>query len=154
MDLKRTMLAATIMLGTLAGCASTGVMPLTADTVQMTVEAVGACSSTQTQQLALKHAAVATLQRGFDWFVVTQASDSSKLSAFQQPTVATTQGTRHGSRTAVTGGTQWWESPRTVLPVKMYRAGERGADRALDAKSVLGHDWAKLVHEGAPNTCW
>ena len=154
MDLKRTMLATTIMLGALAGCASTGVMPLAADTVQVTVEAIGSCSSTQTQQLALKHAAVATLQRGFERFEVTQASDTSKLSAFQQPTVATTQGTRQGSRTTVTGGTKWWESPRTVLQVKMYRAGERGADRAVEARNVLGHDWAKMVHEGAPNTCW
>ena len=148
------MLGTTIILAALAGCASTGVMPLSANTVQVTVEAIGSCSSTQTQQLALKHAAVATLQRGFDGFEVTGASDTSKLSALHRPTVATTQGTRQGSRTTVTGGTQWWESPRTVLQVKMYRAGERGAENALDAKNVLGHDWAKMVHEGAPSTCW
>ena len=102
MELKRTMLAATIMFGALAGCANTGVMPLSGNTVQVTVEAIGSCSSTQTQQLALKHAAVATLQRGFDQFEVTEASDTSRLSAFQRPTVATTQGTQHGSRTTVT----------------------------------------------------
>lgn len=154
MNRKQKALAIALLMGMTGGCASTGVMPLSTNTVQVTVEAIGSCSSTQTQQLALKHAAVATLQRGFDRFVVTHASDTSKLSAFHQPMVATTQGTRHGSRTTVTGGTKWWESPRTVLQVRMYRAGERRADRALDAKNVLGHDWAKLVHEGAPNTCW
>ena len=150
MNAKGKMLATGLLIAAIAGCANTGVIPLSANTAQITVESTGACTSTQTQQLALKHAAVTTLQRGFDRFVITSVGDSSKLAAIHQPTTAT----RRGNTTTITGGTQWWESPKTTLTVEMYRATERESEKALDARSVLGHDWAKIVHEGAPNTCW
>ncbi len=62
----------------LTGCArtstSTSVMPLTADTVQITVEAAPVCGQTGAQQVALKTAAIETINRSYDRFVIAGGS--------------------------------------------------------------------------------
>ncbi len=159
----------------LTGCARTSVMPLAADTVQVTVEAAPVCGQTGAQQVALKTAAIETINRGYDRFVIAGGSyqdnvgvigttplisnststSTSTFNAYQYGN--TIQGTSqsYGSGTTITSGGQpiIGGSHDQVLVVKMFHEDDKNAENAVDARGILGEDWWKIVESGAPNTC-
>jgi hypothetical protein len=57
-------MAAMCALAGLTGCAKSSVIPLAADTVQITAATARACGQTGAQEVAVRRAAVETIQRG------------------------------------------------------------------------------------------
>lgn len=54
----------------LGACASTSVMPISKDTYQITASVASECGATGAQQIALKQAAVETIRKGYDKFLI------------------------------------------------------------------------------------
>ena len=104
---------------------------------------------TDIQRIAFKQAAVATLQHGFDQFVIVSTDSGSRLTSYYQPAITT-----YGSTSTFIGGTTFFgNTPHRELTIMMFHDGDPDADEALDARTVLGPDWADIVNEGEPDTC-
>src|SRR5262245_40675109 len=71
--IMRGVLLACAVAITVGGCAGTSTMPLAQDTVQITARAAPICGAVGAEKLALKQAAVETIRRGYDRFVVLNA---------------------------------------------------------------------------------
>ena len=63
----------------LGGCASSSVMQLDSNTVQITTSAAPVCGSQGAQQVAQKRAAYETLKRGFDRYMIVGAQAKSNV---------------------------------------------------------------------------
>ena len=159
----------------LAGCARTSVMPLAADTVQITTKAARFCGSQGAQELALKIAAIETIDRGYDRFFITGSSYQNNVRVVgRTPLISNSTSTSTGNFRAyrygnMTSGTiQSYGSGTTItsggqpiirgthdqlLVVKMLHEDDEDAGNAVDARGVLGEDWQKIVESGTPNTC-
>ena len=122
-------LAALVLL--VSGCASVGVIPLSGNMARVLVEVSPLCSNpaVAAQELALHHASVATIDRGFDRFVV--------------------QSAEAGSRT----GNQYGSIARDSVTIRMFRTGEEGSEEALDARTILGANWEGVVRSGGRKSC-
>lgn len=64
---------------TLAGCASSSTIPIAQDTFQVTASAAPICGSQGAQQVAVKQAAVETIRRGYDRFIVVGGQASANV---------------------------------------------------------------------------
>ena len=164
----------------LIGCARTSVMPLTADTVQITVEAAPVCGQTGAQKVALKTAAIETINRGYDRFVIAGGSYQDNVGVTRTtPPISNSTSTststfnvyQYGFGTTVDTsipfrafqqqnilesyfqGQQMRQHQVQVLVVKMFHEDDESAENAVDARGVLGEDWRNIVESGAPNTC-
>lgn len=116
----------------LAACSKTNVVPLSADSIRVAVDAIPACGSTGAQKLAVDTAAVATVRRGFDRFAIVSFSERSDASGvFTSPGFAGIA-RRH----------------RSAIQVKLFRHGAAGSEQTIDARLHLGPDWAKKVKNG------
>lgn len=64
-----------------AGCARASVMPLAQDTVQISSRSAPACGGAAAQEVAFQRAAVETIRRGYDRFVIVggQAQTETRL---------------------------------------------------------------------------
>ena len=124
-------LAALVVVLSFTGCASVGVIPLSGNTARVLVEVSPLCSNpaVAAQELALHHASIATINRGFDRFVV--------------------QSAEAGSRT----GNQYGSIARDSITIRMFRTNEEGAAEALDARTILGPDWEEVVRSGGRKNC-
>ena len=125
------------------------VMPLDVNTAQVLVEAESECGKTGAQRAAFLHAAVATLQRGLDRFVVLSSDSRSELGVRSVPITSTT----YYNVTTTTGGTSYYDKPHHELTIAMFRYGDPSAAEALDARHVLGPDWVNIVSDGGPRMC-
>ena len=169
--MKRSILsnamASVLALAALAGCASTSVMPLSADTIQVTAQADPDCGPTGAQRAALKRAAVETLRQGFDSFVVlgVQQANNTRVVGYtpvQAQTTTNAAGSSYGnasfvsgqSTTTYTGGQAMiGGSYDQVLTVQMFRSGDPGFERAISARATLGPDWQKAVASKQDDFC-
>ena len=89
---QRAVLAAIFASIFLAACSKASVVPLSADMIQVVVEAKPRCGPTGAQKFAVDAAAVATLERSFDRFQVVSHSDRSVASGVvTTPTVTAVQ---------------------------------------------------------------
>lgn len=161
---------------TLLGCVRTSVVPLSADTVQISAGAAPACGQVGAQQVAITTAAIETIRRGYDGFFVVGGECANNVGVIgMTPLHATTTGTISGnistygtgyggsygslsgstlSNTTVTGGQPIFGGTHNQsFVIKMVKEGDEVASRAVDARAVLGPDWQKMVADGAPNTC-
>lgn len=143
----------------LASCASTSVMPLSADTIQVTAEADPDCGPAGAQQAAVKRAAVETLRRGFDDFIIVgvQQANNTRVVGYtpvQAQTTTNAMGTTAGNTGFVTGqSTTTYTGGRAImggsfdqiLTVQMFRDGDPSSGRAIDARTTLGPNWQKAV---------
>lgn len=59
-----------VLVGVMAGCARTSTLPLAANRIEVTVRVAPVCSRTDADRLALQQAAVETIKRGFEDFIV------------------------------------------------------------------------------------
>lgn len=157
-------LAAVVLVG---ACAKTSVVPLAANEVQVTASAAPACGRTGAQEVAIKTAAIETLGRGFDGFVVLGGDyqDSVRVVGTTPQTAYTTgSATAYGtgstvsaygqSTTSVYGGQPVWGGRHDqVFVLRMLHADDADFSQAVDARSVLGPDWQEQVTKGAPNSC-
>lgn len=145
------------LLGT--GCASATVVPLAQDTVQITSAAAPVCGMTGAQNVASQRAAVETIRRGYDKYVIVGGGYQNNVGVVgYTPVVANTSGsataygnanyaTAYGhSTTTFSGGQPIVAGAHNQgLVVKMFKAGDPAAPQALDARSELGAEWQKKV---------
>lgn len=155
----------TLMLG---ACASSSVLDVDSNTIMVSTSAAPACGKQGAQEVAMKRAAYETLRRGYDRYVILGAQAQNNVGVVgHTPLVANTyssgtinsygnMGTYSGtSNTYVTGGQPIiGGSHDQDLAVRMYRTTDPGADRAVDARQVLGPEWQKIVSKGPGSTCF
>ncbi len=129
----------------LASCASASTIPLAKDTIQITARAAPACGGQGAEKVAIKQAAVETLQRGYDKFIIVNTSASTNIQVVgHSPVYANT----YGNTTTFTGGAPvYGGSHNQGIVVKMFKNGQAGSSNALDAKTSLGPEWEKAVKE-------
>jgi len=155
------------LLTVLTGCASSSVMDVSSDTVIITTSADPSCGRTGAQNVASRRAAYETLRRGFDRYVIldSQAENNTEVVGFQPVEIETSNkgssNTSGGKETfsersevslsggnAIIGGTHDQQ-----LEVKMFRLSDPGAEKAVDARRVLGPDWRNIVAKAPEETC-
>ena len=151
----------------LSGCASSSVMDLDRNTIEISTSAAPACGSQGAQQVAVKTAAIETLRRGFDSYIILGAQADNNVgvvghtpitaNTFQNGTInaygnrATYSGT---ANTYVSGGQPIiGGSHDQKLAVRMFKANDPQGANAVDAKQVLGPEWQKVVQKGAGSIC-
>ncbi len=142
-------------------------MPLAQDTVQISSRAAPVCGGAGAEKVAFQRAAVETIRRGYDRFVIVggQAQTETRVLGYT-PTTAYTTGqataTRFGntataygsSTTTVTGGVPITANAHGQdLIVKMLKAGDPAGANALDARQQLGPAWQDAVNKNTW-TCW
>jgi hypothetical protein len=149
-----------------AGCARTSVLPLAADTLQITASAAPACGATGAQSVALHRAAVETLRHNYDRFIIVgQGAQNNVRVINTPPTQATTVGsgviTANGNTATVSGvstttysggGPMVFGSHDQSLVIKMFRDSDAGAQNAISARDTLGPNWQKEMASNE-NTC-
>lgn len=157
----RTMMTAAALV-LVAACASTDVTPLSRNEFLITTSAAPVCGTSGARRVITRMAAVQTLRNGYDRFIIGGAQSQSNVRAVPTgPTSAYTTGqattygnTTYGSATTTYsgGGVMYYGSNDASLRVLMLHEGDPGYEDGIDARTVLGPDWAKLVHDGI-RTC-
>src|SRR5207302_2042768 len=92
------------------------------------------------QEFAIQKAAQATLDAGYDKFMVVQ-SDAWNEQTLGGGSFGTVNGSATPSSASITGqqgsfvGTQ--RSPEVKMVVRMFHNGDKGSEKAVDARGVL-----------------
>ena len=137
--------------GVMTGCARTSAVPVDADTIEIAVRVATICDGRDADRLARRQAAVETIRRGFEDYIVVDSVGGDHL-ADAAPATARTN--LYGNRT----GTLFSEDApllahHRVLTVRMFHAGQGDSTATVSARAVLGDDWEAVVAKGAPTTC-
>jgi hypothetical protein len=111
----------------LAGCANT---------FQVTTTAAPICGAEGAQQIALKRAAIETIRRGYDKFVIVGGQGGPSV-------VGHTPVYVYGS--AAYGGAPMVAHGQGL---KVFRDGDPAAENALSARQTLGPDWQEAAKKG------
>ena len=117
-----------VCLAALSGCAQVNTMQLAKDRVQITASAAPICGIVGPQNLAAQQAAIETLRRGYDSYIIEGADH---------------QWEPHGGHIA--------HSQDVV--VKMFHQNEPGSAEAISAREVLGPKWQQIINQDNPTTC-
>jgi hypothetical protein len=146
----------------MAGCARSSVIPLANDTVQITSSAAPICGMAGAQSVAVRQAAVETIRRGYDKFLIQDGAYQSTVGVVgYTPVVAQSNGTAtvYGNRaygtstTTVTGGQPTVGGHHNqALIVKMFKDGDAAGANAVSARQTLGPKWQDDVQSNAA-TC-
>ena len=146
----------------LSSCAATNVTPISRNQFPIQTSAAPACGRTGAAKVAVRMAAVETIRRGYQRFVVLNASTQNNVSVLRTgPTYATTTGnatiygnTAYGNATTTYGGQQTLilGSNDSDLNVLALNPSDRGFQNGIDAKRELGPKWEELVKSGV-RTC-
>ena len=166
------LLLAALMCSPIFGCARSSVVPVTANSFAVTTSAAVACGPQGAQQVALETAAIETIRRGHDAFIIMDAAAANNVrvvgtTPVQTSTTASVQGTVYGgygpyatysgtgtALSTTTGGQPiYGGSYDQSFLVATFRDGEPGREQAVDARLTLGPDWADKVAKGEPATC-
>lgn len=143
---QRAVLAAILAGILLTACSKASVIPLSADMIQVVVEAKPQCGPTGAQKLAVDTAAVATIEQGFDRFQVVAYSDRSVASSVT--TMPTMTAVQPGGLITGPGFAGIARRHHNTVRVQMFRHGDAGSEQAIDARRHLGPDWQKKVKRG------
>lgn len=142
----------------LVNCASSSVIPLNQREFVIQANAAPICGSAGANRVAVSMAAVETIRRGYERFVILDAGSNSNVNVTMTgPTYSTTTGnyrvignqiygssnTQYGGQyPIITGGHQ------ASVRVLTVQRGERFYSMALDAKSELGPNWEEISAQG------
>jgi hypothetical protein len=143
----------------LFGCANSAVLPLSADTIRITTAAAPVCGAIGAQNVALRRAAIETINRGFDSFIILGAASQNNVRvAGYTPVQAHTTGTAYGgfvtANTTYTGGQPILAGSHDQgMVVKMFKQGDAQGANAVSARSTLGLKWQEVVQEKTVTTC-
>ncbi|MBC9246961.1 hypothetical protein H4P12_09580 [Paracoccus sp. 11-3] len=145
-----------------ASCAQTTVTPVAKNQIMISTSAEAACGSSGSAKVASRMAAVETIRRGYERYIIVGAASANNVSVYQTgPTYASTSGSSYsqgnntyGYATTHFGGQQtiFHGTHDTNLVVVMFNAGDPEFDKAIDAKTQLGPNWQKVAKEGV-NAC-
>ncbi|MGN6117746.1 MAG: hypothetical protein ACTHN2_19760 [Nitrobacter sp.] len=130
----------------LGGCAGASTIPLAQDTVQITARAAPICGAVGAEKIAIRQAAVETIRRGYDRFIILNAQAGGTY-AGSTPIVVQRLG---GGVTMASGGAPLI-APNQGLVVKMFKDGDPAASNALSARDSLGADWQEQVKKNTIN---
>ena len=156
---KRFILTAVTMsliLGVIS-CASTEVVQLARNQAVISTTAAPVCGTDGALRVAQKMAAVATLRRGYERFILSGVGSHSNVQVKTVPgsysyttgTVNTLGNTTFGSfQTYTPSKTEVTGKNHAEMHVLMLNWGDAGYSNALDAKEVLGSEWKKMVEKG------
>lgn len=135
----------------LAGCARTSSVPVGADTIEITVHVGTICDGGDAERLARRHAAVETIRRGFDDYVVIGSVGGDHTAGEEAPTARTTLSGGSG-RTLFSEDAPLLAHHR-VLTVRMFQAGEGDSAATVSARAVLGDEWEAVVARDPATIC-
>ncbi len=157
------------------GCARTTVMPLAADTLQITTHAAPICGTEGAQRVAIQEVAVETIKHGYDRYIVLGAGGQNNVRVVgTTPTTTTTFNTgnintfgnvygnnlnANSTYSGTSTSTTWGGFPIVagtydqMITIRMFREGDPGGANAISARDALGPNWLELVQKGAPSTC-
>ena len=144
---------------TLCACARSSTMPLSADTFQLITSAAPVCGRAGAQGVAFRRAAIETINRGFDKFVILDAAAANNVRvAGYTPVQAHTTGAVYGNTmtatTTYSGGYPIVAGSHDQgLVVKMFKNDDPSGANAISARSTLGPKWEEAVKESAATTC-
>ncbi len=135
----------------LGGCARISTTSVDENTIEITVHVATVCSERDAERLAQRHAAVETVRRGFDDYLVVGSVGGDHVAGDAPATARTTL---YGS----SGRTLFSEDApllahHRMLTIRMFRAGEGDSAAAVSARAVLGDEWEATAAKGAPSTC-
>lgn len=145
----------------LTGCARAQVTRTSANTMIVDAGAAPACGSQGAAKVAADSAAIETIKAGYDRYIIAGGQAQNNVSVSQMPGSYQTYGTTtygggygsyNGTTTYVPGATIVSGSHDRSLAVVMFHNGEPGAENALDARNMLGPEWAERVKNGV-HTC-
>lgn len=139
------LIVAGLCVAALAGCASSSMMRLNADTAEINVNAAPVCGSAGAQRVAYEDAAIETLRAGYDGFIIGGTDEANPFGGvlFNQT---------YGASNSFGSATMLFRHDQKLL-IKMFHRGDPGYSRTVDARSVLGPKWEQKVHSGPPSTC-
>ena len=151
-----------------ASCTSTSVVPLAADTIEITTSAAPVCGATGAQSVAFHRAAVETIKAGFDRFVILgqQATNNvgvvgyTALTAHTYGTASAYGGPGYanvtGSATTTYSGGQPIIAGHhdDALVVKMFHEGDPAGADAVSARGYLGPGWQSALSASSVGTCF
>jgi hypothetical protein len=128
-----------------SACVSTQEMPLAPNEVRLDTHAAGALFTGQAAGVTMRRAAELTLQNGYSYFRLEQASVSqgTQLAGVNNYSTGSAYATGFGNSAVATGYSSGFSTPiyaRTAdvgVTVVMFHADEPGAKDAFDAAEVL-----------------
>ena len=139
------------LFGAIVGCAQMSTVSLDGDTIEIAVRVGTICDGRDAERLARRQAAVETIRRGFDDYVVVTSVGGEHVTDEARTTARTTL-LGSGSRTLFSE-----DAPRLahhrVLTVRMLQAGQGDSETSVSARALLGNDWEAVVAKGVPTTC-
>jgi len=151
----------------LCGCARSATMQLSADTIQLVTSAAPVCGRTGAQNVAARRAAIETINRGFDKFMIVGGAAENNVrvvghTPVQTHTVGTATATGYGNVVTASGySTTTYSGGQPIvagshdqgLIVKMFKDGDPKGANAISARGTLGPQWQESIKESAATTC-
>ena len=151
----------------LAGCASSSVLDVASDTIQISTSAARVCGQSGAQAVASKRAAIETLKRGYDGYMIVGGDYQNNVRVVvTTPVTANTQTTGvindYGNQATFSGQSTTNYSGgypivggrhQQALTIRMFHGGDPGSERAVNAKGVLGPDWQEQIQSSSRGTC-
>jgi hypothetical protein len=153
---------------TMAGCASSSVMDIASDTIQVSTSAAPVCGQSGAQAVASKRAAIETLKRGYDSYMILDGDYQNNVRVVgTTPVIANTQTTgminSYGNQATYSGQSNTYFSGgqpiiggrhQQAITIRMFRLGDPGSERAIDAKRTLGPEWQEALEASNSGTCY
>ena len=139
------------LVGVTTGCARTSTVPVDADTIEISVRVATICDGRDVDRLAQRQAAVETIRRGFEDFVVIDSVGGDHI-ADHAPETARTHLYGNSAAPLLSEDAPLLAHHR-VLTVRMFHAGQGDSTATVSARAFLGDDWEALAAKGAPTTC-
>ncbi|MCZ8314126.1 hypothetical protein [Phreatobacter sp.] len=142
-------------------CARAEAIRTSGNTMVVQARAAPACGPDGAARVAVATVAVETLRAGYDRYVINGGQAGSNVQVHQMPghvqhsgtlTYGRGSGFYSGTSTYVPGPTIVTGGHNQNLAITMFRVGEPGAENAIDAKQILGPEWADKVRNGI-GTC-
>ena len=130
----------------LTACVSSSITPMGRDTFAVTAIVDAECGLQKANEIAFKQIAAATIKNGYDAFEIAQIQ-SSRSSSVVGTTPVYVTGNSYGGFNAFGGQPIVSSQFNQNFVVKMYRASDPEAAKVIDARVVLGPDWAKLASQ-------
>jgi hypothetical protein len=152
----------------LAGCASSSVMDLASDTIQVSTSAAPVCGQSGAQAVASKRAAIETLKRGYASYIILDGEYQNNVRVVgTTPVIANTHTTgqinSYGNQATYNGQSSTYFSGgqpiiggrhQQAITIRMFKLGDPGSERAIDAKRTLGPEWQKELEASGSGTCY
>lgn len=135
-----TIVVAALVLG---GCVRTSVMPMAADTVQITARAAPICGGEGAERVAFERAAIETIRRGYDRFVLLNGLAQNNIKVGSHV---------YGNAYGVYSSPWVYGTHDQALIVKMFRDKDPMAKNALSARATLGSAWQQRILDNR-DTC-